>query len=170
MPDTRMICETCLRPVSRMWGADTHDEEFVEGETEVVAWVHTDRPSDEPHDVVPIPAESAPAIDQVCDFCSQPNIAWIFPTDRTRRQIAPGVFQDDTAWAACQACHDDILDLGQDAPTFVGRVKARLDIDDSSIPEPIRSILNNQWAQTFALFLRHRHDPVTLSEWVAQGD
>lgn len=151
-----------------MWGADTPDEQYVEGETEIVAWVHSDRPPDEPHDAIPIPAEDAPTVDQICDFCSQPDIAWIFPTDRIRRQIAPGVFQDDTEWAACNACHDDILELGRDAATFLKRVKTRLDIDDSNIPEPVRSLLNDQWLSMFVLFMSHRHDPITLSEWVAQ--
>lgn len=104
-------------------------------------------------------------VDQVCDFCSAPDIAWVFPTEPTRRQWG-SIQIEDTAWAACQGCHDDVIAVGADPAALVGRVMARRDMSDTSIPEPMRSILRDKWAELYRPFLENRHDPITLSEWV----
>lgn len=108
MPDDRMVCKQCYRPVNKLYQADYEGqprEQWV-----LQGWVHVDRPVDREHEVEPIPAADADFVDQVCDFCGEPNIAWIFPTSPDKiRSIGNVAFYDETAWAACPPCHDAVL-------------------------------------------------------------
>lgn len=39
----------------------------------------------------------------VCDFCSSPQVSWIYPASDFK---TPWVTRSKGAWAACQRCHD----------------------------------------------------------------
>lgn len=165
MPDARIVCKVCFMPVSRIWGADGPNDSFEE--SKLIGWVHLDRPASEPHDPEPMSAEEADIIDQVCDFCSAPNIAWVFPTDPTRRQVAPHVFVEDTAWAACQDCHDDVVEPGMTSRKLAERVSSRAVPEGKDMDPRLKEFLLQQWESLYVEFMEHRHDPTPLQEWVS---
>jgi hypothetical protein len=59
------------------------------------------------HEIVPVPVDDDSKVG-VCDFCSEPEVAWIAECTpfATSVEVPGGVVdsQDDGAWAACEAC------------------------------------------------------------------
>jgi hypothetical protein len=165
MPDDRNICKTCLMPVSRVFespGPNAPREEWT-----FRGWEHVERPPKDGHAPEPIPAHEAPFIDQLCDFCGEPNIAWIFPTDPTKSRTVHGVtFHGEEAWAACQLCHDAVL-AATSGHDLVRRIKHR-SLPLRQVPRnhilPVMGVMGEQYQH----FLDNRvGDPTTLSEYVS---
>lgn len=165
MPDDRNVCKICLMPVSRVFdtpGPNTPREDWT-----FVGWEHIERPPHDGHAPEPILAHEAPFVDQVCDFCGEPNIAWIFPTDPNQTRVLHGVsFHGEEAWAACQLCHDDILatTTGLD---LVHRIAPR-SLPLRQVPKdhvlPVMTMMGEQYQH----FIDHRvGNPITLSEYVS---
>lgn len=166
MPDTRMVCRTCFIPVSPYYGADalTTDLESLEQQ----GWAHLDR-QDTPHEVIPIPATEADYVDQVCDFCSRPNISWIIKVPPSLREVFPGTYVRDTAWAACDECRDDAMIPGITPRQLAERVcdRAVPEWKTAKMPPGMREILLTRWAQLYTEFLKRPKQLVSLQEWVS---
>jgi len=163
MPDERLICKICNRPIDRVFGADSPDQP--EDEWTFEGYAHLDRKPDYPHDPDPIPAEEADFIDQVCDFCGQPDIAWVFPVESDKmRWLGPNVTISDTAWAACQGCHDAIgrLDAVELAEYVVHRHPSA-----KNLPHELRHIYEHELCKIYTHFMKVKKQPVTLNEYVS---
>lgn len=166
MPDTRMVCKTCYIPVSPYYGADAPTTDL--DSLELQGWAHLDRQG-EPHEVIPIPADEADYIDQVCDFCSKPNISWIIKVPGTLREVFPGTFVNDTAWAACDECRGDAMTPGITPRELAERVCRRAvpNYDDAKLPPAMREVLLARWSELYVAFLKQPKELVPLQEWVS---
>lgn len=163
MPDDRTICKSCLQPIDRLFHAPY--EGAPEDELEFEGWMHCRQPETD-HEVVPIAATDAPFIDQVCDFCGEPDISWIFPTDPDKHREFHGIKITDTAWATCDACHSVITTslTGQD----ISRRIASRSLPLKSVPEHVRPHLQEVLGEQYQQFLEARSgDPVTLREYIS---
>lgn len=164
MPDDRNVCKTCLMPVSRMFEAPpgTPEEDWT-----FVGWGHVERATTDGHEPVPIPAHEAPFVDQVCDFCGEPDLNWIFPTDPTNPRVLHGVtFHGEDAWAACDKCHKDILAArsGHDLVRRIGNRSLPL----RGLPRQHQQGAKAMMGKQYQHFLDNRvGEPVTLSEYVS---
>lgn len=63
---TPMVCGICMRPLSRLNGV----------------WTHLQEPN---HVAQPIPRAEALEIDYRCDFCSSPDVKWVYFTEEYQR-------------------------------------------------------------------------------------
>lgn len=164
MPDDRMVCKTCFQPVDRVF--DVPYEGAPESEQVLVGWMHPRR-FDAGHPAEPISSSEAPFIDQVCDFCGEPNIDWIFPTDVEQAREFAGMKYVEEAWAACQLCHDAII-TSLTGQAIARRIASR-SLPLRQVPKHIQQhfvdvVLAGQYQQ----FLQARTgDPITLAEYIA---
>jgi len=55
--------------------------------------------------------------DEICDFCSSPEIRWRFPCESFEYPAGPGFEKTGSHgdWAACQMCHNFIVSGDWDA-------------------------------------------------------
>lgn len=161
--DKRIICRTCFQPIDRVFEAPY--EGAPRTEWKVSGWMHPRR-TDTDHEPDPISADKVPFIDQVCDFCGEPDIAWIFPTDVDKPREFHGLQLTEEAWAACQLCHNAIL------ASSTGRELARAIADRSlplkQVPKRLRQHFTDEvLAWQYQQFLDARSaDPVTLTKYV----
>jgi hypothetical protein len=164
VPDDRNICKVCLQPTSRIFHVPYQGAP--EEEWELVSYTH-DRESDVGHEVVPIKAEEAPFIDQVCDICGEPDLAWIFLVDSNKRRKFRDLEFTEEAWATCQACHDDIL-VSPTGLALARRIAPR-SRPLMTVPEHLHGhFVNEVFADLYQQFLDSREgDPIDFQEYVS---
>lgn len=163
MADTRIVCKICLQPIDRIY--DVPYLGAPESEWRITGWVHPRRMAAD-HEPEPIPAEEAPFIDQVCDFCGKPNLAWIFPTDVNQQREFNGLKLTEDAWAACELCHDVILTslTGRD---IIRRIAHR-SLPLKGMPEHVRPRVVEMLAGQYQQFLTARTgNPIRLADYVS---
>ena len=166
MPDNRMICRVCHRPIDRVFGATSHDQPREEWTFE--GYVHLDRKPETPHDPDPIPAEEADFIDQVCDFCGQPDIAWVFPVDPDEmRFLTPSITINDTAWAACQSCYEIIEHERFDAARLAKHIIQRHPSAKALPSGHIKNLYQRELTRIYNHFMKVKRTPVTLNEFIS---
>lgn len=164
MADERNVCKVCVQPVDRVF--DVPYEGAPKSEWKFTGWMHSRR-LDSDHEPEPISAEAAPFIDQVCDFCGEPNLNWIFPTDVDQPREFHGIKYAEEAWAACQLCHDVIVTslTGRD----IARRIAHRSLPLREVPPHLHQhfievVLADQYQQFIAA---RRGNPISLQEYVS---
>lgn len=165
MPDDRLVCAICFRPVDRIFHTDSEDTP--EEEWELTGYMHAARPPDEPHEPQPIPAEQADFIDQVCDFCGRPDIAWIYDVQHTPRQfmILSNVSIYDSAWAACEHCHK-MLQKPDVGPEEMAVYVSKRHPNFKRISKEMRVGMTKELARLYEHFFATRKEAVTLSDYI----
>lgn len=166
MPDQRLVCRICNRPVDRIFHA-THKDQPKE-EWILTGYMHAARLPDEPHEPEPMPADEAEFIDQVCDFCGRPDIAWIFEVEDTPRQfqILSNVSIYDSAWAACEHCAKQIQKPDMDAQQMAVYVSKRHPNFKRTLPA-IKREMTKELAKLYQHFFDTKKDnPMRLSDYI----
>lgn len=77
----------------------------------------------------PLPDSNSQSLSTLqCDFCSVPEVRWIYPTRDFAFSPVPGhLFVYSGDWGTCDACHD-FLSLG-DKPGLTSRIVLGLNLD-----------------------------------------
>jgi hypothetical protein len=63
----------------------------------------------------------------VCDFCSEPNVAWCYPAQSFLAYVIAGVVGQSVGdWAACRTCHE-LIEAGDRAGLLERSLQMLLD-------------------------------------------
>ena len=89
-----IACRICRQPLGTTWVST--------GQGLALVGLH-ERPQDYDHEPDPVPRESLAEVDVRCDFCSAPQLTWVYPA--AAFDVAEVSWGSADDWGACDDCH-----------------------------------------------------------------
>ncbi|MCW5979600.1 MAG: hypothetical protein KIT09_16095 [Bryobacteraceae bacterium] len=90
----------------------------------------------------------------ICDFCSEPNVAWRYPAQSFLAYVIAGVFGESVGdWAACRTCHE-LIETGDQSGLLERSLGTLLEKNPGM--RPAEEELRRQLADFHRMFFSHR--------------